>query len=242
MGRWAWRSNAARSRVRGVRAVSAIQKVDPVASLRDQIGEALSTAIISGELSPGTLVSVPTLAAQFSVSATPVREAMLDLEQRGFVTSVRNKGFRVTEVSEKDLREIIEIRQLLELSAMRELADGFPIETMPRWRALADEISVHADNANLTGFIERDRDFHLGLLALHGNARLVGLVRELRQQTRMVNLARMARSPKLSVSAHEHHVMLDLLEKRDRAQLEDLVILHLSHVIDWWSGSTESEE
>jgi DNA-binding GntR family transcriptional regulator len=223
-------------------AVSAIQKVEQVASLRDQIGEALSTAIIAGELSPGTLVSVPTLAAQFSVSATPVREAMLDLEQRGFVTSVRNKGFRVTEVSEKDLREIIEIRQLLELSAMRELADVFPIETMPRWRALADEITVHADNANLTGFIERDRDFHLGLLALHGNARLVGLVRELRQQTRMVNLARMARSPKLSLSAHEHHVMLDLLEKRDRAQLEDLVILHLSHVIDWWSGSTESDE
>ena len=222
-------------------AVSAIQKVEPVASLRDQIAEALSTAIIAGEISPGVLVSVPTLAAQFSVSATPVREATLDLQQRGFVTSVRNQGFRVTEVSEKDLREIIEIRQLLELSALGELADGLPIETMPRWRALADEISVHANNANFTGFIERDRDFHLGLLALHGNARLVGLVRELRQQTRIVNLARMARSAMLSLSAHEHHVMLDLLEKRDRAQLEDLVILHLSHVIDWWSGTAGDE-
>ena len=76
-------------------APSAIHKVEQVSSLRDRIGESLSAAIISGELAPGTLVSVPSLAVQFAVSATPVREAMLDLEQRGFVTSVRNKGFRV---------------------------------------------------------------------------------------------------------------------------------------------------
>lgn len=222
-------------------AFSAIQRVEPVASLRNQIAEALSTAIVSGELPPGTLVSVPSLAARFSVSATPVREAMLDLEQRGFVTSVRNKGFCVTEVSEQDLREIVEIRQALELLAMRELVRQFPMETMPKWRAMAAEITDYADKANLTGFIERDRDFHLGLLALHGNSRLVSLVRELRQQTRMVNLAKLARSPKLSLSAQEHHVMLDLLEKSDLVQLEELMTVHLSHLIGWWSGSTATQ-
>lgn len=148
--------------------VSSIQKVEQVASLRDRIGKSLSAAIISGELASGTLVSVPTLASQFDVSATPVREAMLDLEQRGFVESVRNKGFRVTEVSEQDLREIVELRQLLEAPAMRSLAGTIPAETMPHWRALADRIATRADNADLTGFIESDRDFHLGLLGLYG--------------------------------------------------------------------------
>lgn len=220
-------------------AVSAIQKVEPVASLRGRIGESLSAAIISGELAPGTLVSVPTLAAQFEVSATPVREAMLDLEQRGFVTSVRNKGFRVTEVSEQDLREIIELRQLLEVPAMRALASHFPVETLPKWRAMAAEITAYADGSNLTGFIERDRDFHLGLLELYGNKRLVDAVRELRQQTRMVNLARMRESNKLHDSAHEHHEMLDLLEKGDGVALERLIIEHLSHVVGWWSGTPD---
>ncbi|TFD75713.1 GntR family transcriptional regulator [Cryobacterium fucosi] len=220
-------------------AVSAIQKVVKVASLRDRIGESLSAAIISGELAPGTLVSVPTLAAQFAVSATPVREAMLDLEQRGFVASVRNKGFRVTEVSEQDLREIIELRQLLEVPAMRALAGRFPADTLPGWRALAAEISACAEKANLTGFIERDREFHLGLLGLYGNDRLVGAVRELRLQTRMVNLARMAHSQELSESAREHHLMLDLLERGDGAALEALTIKHLGHVVGWWAGNTE---
>jgi DNA-binding GntR family transcriptional regulator len=219
--------------------VSAIQKVEPVASLRDRIGESLSAAIVSGELAPGTLVSVPTLAAQFEVSATPVREAMLDLEQRGFVTSVRNKGFRVTEVSEQDLREVVELRQLLEVPAMRALAADFPVETLPTWRAMADEITAYADSANLTGFIERDRDFHLGLLALYGNKRLVNAVRELRQQTRMVNLVRMRESNKLHASAHEHHEMLDLLEQGDGEALGHLIIVHLGHVVEWWSGTPD---
>jgi len=217
---------------------SAIRKVEQVASLRDRISESLSAAIISGELAPGTLVSVPTLASQFAVSATPVREAMLDLEQRGFVASVRNKGFRVTEVSEQDLREIVELRQLIEAPAMRSLAESFPTESLPQWRTLAQQIVVHAENANLTGFIEGDRDFHLGLLDLHGNARLVDMVRELRSQTRMINLARMTMSEELPESAREHHVMLDLLGRRDGAALEALTIKHLGHVIGWWAGNS----
>lgn len=217
-------------------AESAIRKVQQVASLRDRISKSLSAAIISGELAPGTLVSVPTLAGQFEVSATPVREAMLDLEQRGFVEPVRNKGFRVTEVSEKGLREIVELRQLLEAPAMRMLAAEFPLETMPEWRALSDQIETHADNANLPGFIESDRDFHLGLLALHGNERLVRLVGELRSQTRMVNLARMTHSSELARVAAEHTLMLDLLERGDGEALERLTVLHLWHVVDWWAG------
>ena len=63
--------------------------------------ESLTAAIISGELPPGTLVAVPTFAAEFWVSGTPVREAMLNLENSGFVRALRNKGFRVTEVTRK---------------------------------------------------------------------------------------------------------------------------------------------
>src|SRR5665648_1243687 len=121
---------------------SAIRKVEQVASLRGRIAESLSAAIISGELAPGTLVSVPMLANQFAVSATPVREAMLDLEQRGFVASVRNKGFRVTQVSEQDLREIVELRRLIEAPALRALAESFPTESLPPWRLLAQQLSL----------------------------------------------------------------------------------------------------
>jgi DNA-binding GntR family transcriptional regulator len=64
-------------------------------SLREQVSHALRAALIAGELRPGVVYSAPVLAAGFGVSATPVREAMLDLAKEGLVEVVRNKGFRV---------------------------------------------------------------------------------------------------------------------------------------------------
>lgn len=212
----------------------AISKILQPESLRGRIGESLSAAIISGELAPGSLVSVPTLAAQFEVSATPVREAMLDLAQRGFVEPVRNKGFRVTTVSLEALSEIIEVRQLLEAPAMRTLAGQMSTEELAPWRELAADITHHAEHGELASFIETDREFHLGLIGLHGNSRLVGMVRELRSQTRMVNLSKMTDSPELAQSAREHHEMLDLIESGEGERLEELTVSHLAHVVAWW--------
>jgi DNA-binding GntR family transcriptional regulator len=214
----------------------AIGKIVQAESLRGRIGESLSAAIISGELAPGTLVSVPTLASQFEVSATPVREAMLDLAQRGFVEPVRNKGFRVTTVSLEELRDIIEVRQLLEAPAMRTLAGELSARDLEPWRDLAAKITTDADEGKLTAFIEDDREFHLGLIGLHGNSRLVGMVRELRSQTRMVNLATMRESPELAQSAREHHEMLDLIQAGNGAELEELTVRHLAHVVAWWGA------
>ncbi len=158
---------------------------------------------------------------------------MLDLEQRGFVTAVRNKGFRVTQMSNKDLREVIELRQLLEAPTMGALAGVLDPETITRWRGVADEISEHARQKDLAGFLAADRRFHLGLLALHGNARLVEMVGELRAQTRMVSITAMMQSDELWVTALEHHVMLDLLAHGDAAALGQLTVDHLATVAGW---------
>ena len=120
-------------------------------NLRAHVEQALSAAIITGELEPGTLLTVPTLAAQFEVSATPVREAVLDLESRGFVESVRNKGFRVTEVSPESLRQIAEVRQLLEPPAMEQLARNFPADELPGLRSLAADIVSGARTGETSG-------------------------------------------------------------------------------------------
>ena len=214
--------------------ISSIRKVDKVASLRERVRETLAAAIVSGELAPGVMVTVPVLAAEFEVSATPVREAMLDLEQRGFVQSVANKGFRVTEVSQQDLQEIIEVRTLLEAPIMAALCHTMTPEEMPRWRHLADLISKHADAGNLAEFLEADREFHLGLIGLHGNRRLVAMVKELRSQTRMIGLAKMTNTPELSKSGREHHDMLDLMESGDEVALRALMATHFAHVLAWW--------
>ncbi|QQQ80247.1 GntR family transcriptional regulator [Saccharothrix sp. 6-C] len=218
---------------------STISPVAAGASLRGTVEDAVAAAIVSGELAPGTLVTAPTLAARFGVSATPVREAMLTLQKRGFVDVVRNKGFRITDVSEQDLWEIVRLRQQLEAPPMREIARTTQPSTVAELRLKAQAIVDAAAAADLATYLAADLDFHLRLLELHGNRRLVAIVKDLRQQTRMVGLAGMVGTTELARSAAEHHSLVDLLEARDGRGAEALLTDHIGHVLGWWSGNSE---
>jgi DNA-binding GntR family transcriptional regulator len=207
---------------------------------RHLVEDAVSAAIVSGEFPPGTMLTAPTLAARFDVSATPVREALLNLEKRGFVEIARNKGFRVTEVSRHDLEQIVQIRQWLEAPPMRELAGRIPEPKLAELRREAEAIVTGAATEDLRAYLAADTSFHLHLLSLTGNDRLVTLVGDLRQQTRLVGLAGMLGSPELARSSAEHHTLLDLLADDKPAAAEELMRHHIGHVTGWWSGRPES--
>jgi DNA-binding GntR family transcriptional regulator len=214
--------------------------IDRPSSLRSRVSEALAAAIVSGELEPETLLTVPTLAVEFNVSATPVREAMLDLEKRGFVESVRNKGFRVTPVSEKMLGHIVDVRQRLEPSAMRDLATSGLDLDMVRFRALADEIVAGARASDLRTYLHADREFHLALTDLLGNPLLSDAIADLRARTRLTGLVSMLDSKQLDLSAGEHHLLLDAIAAGDGAAAKAIMHNHLGHVSGWWAGRDEA--
>jgi DNA-binding GntR family transcriptional regulator len=208
-------------------------------NFRHLVEDAVSSAIVSGEFPPGTMLTAPTLAARFDVSATPVREALLDLEKRGFVEIARNKGFRVTEVSRHDLEQIVQIRQWLEAPPMRDLAGHIRAGKLAELRTEAEAIVTGAAASDLRAYLEADTAFHLHLLSLTGNDRLVTLVGDLRQQTRLVGLAGMLGTPELARSSVEHHTLIDLLADGRPAAAEELMRHHIGHVTGWWSGRSE---
>ncbi len=216
-----------------------LKPVEAALSIRESVERALSALIVSGQLGAGAMVSVPTLAAQFDVSATPVREAMLELERRGFVEAVKNKGFRVTEVSDEELAHLAEVRQLLEPPAIEELARRFPAEQLEALTALAQQIIDGAERGDLGAYLEADLRFHLALLRLHGNEILVGVVAELRSRTRLSGLRALLESGQLAVSAHEHLELLELLAEGDSAGARSLMMRHIGHVLGLWSGRSE---
>ena len=206
------------------------------ANLRERVVRALRAAIISGELTPGEVYSAPSLAATFGVSATPVREAMLDLAKENLVVVVPNKGFRVTVVDEEQLDQITAIRRLLEPPVVAEVTDLIPAEDFAGLRQLAQEIVDGARAGDLAQYTEADREFHLRLLGYSGNQRLVDLVAELRGQTRLVGLASLLDRGDLVQSAREHLDLLDLMERRDAAAVEIFMVRHINHIQDLWSG------
>ncbi|MER5970583.1 GntR family transcriptional regulator [Streptomyces sp. NPDC002055] len=204
-------------------------------NIRDHVAHALRAALIAGELRPGLVYSAPALAGQFGVSPTPVREAMLDLAKEGMVEPVRNKGFRITAVSERDLDEYTEIRRLIEVPLMGRIARAAPRAELEALRPVAARIVEAARAGDLIGYLEHDRRFHLSLLTLAGNERLVEVVGDLRKRSRLYGLTGLAERGVLVASAEEHERLLDLLLAGDAEGAEACMGAHLGHVRTLWA-------
>ena len=201
----------------------------------------LRHALVAGDLRPGEVLSAPTLAAEFGVSATPVREAMLDLATEGHVSPIRYKGYRVIEVSEETRRQILQLRQLIEVPLMVQVAErGVDERLLERSRMLADQSVEAAAAGDLVEFIRADMELHLGLLAASGNDVAVRHVRSLRSMTRLTGLRGLAAEGRLVETAEEHRDLVQAAVARDAEKMEQLMLMHLSHVFGVWSGSRES--
>ncbi|MFD7956805.1 GntR family transcriptional regulator [Streptomyces ardesiacus] len=214
------------------------QAIPVQAPLRDQVAEALRAALIAGDLRPGVVYSAPTLAAELGVSATPVREAMLDLAREGLVEAVRNKGFRVTEMTERDLDEFTEIRTLIEVPTVGRVATTATAEQLEALRPSAQEIVTAAREHDVLAYVEADHRFHLGLLSLAGNHHLVQVVADLRTRSRLFGLGSLNETGRLVASAEEHVELLDLMVAGHGAEAEECMRRHLAHVRTLWAEGT----
>jgi DNA-binding GntR family transcriptional regulator len=205
-------------------------------NLRDQALEVIRQALVSGEIRPGDIYSAAALATRLGVSSSPVREAMLTLVNQGLLEPVRNRGYRVVEMSEHDLDEVYEMRLLVEVPGTLRAAANASASDLDRLASVAGEIEEAAKDGDIPRFLDADRRFHLDLLRLCGNRRLVDTVAALRDQTRLYGLEKLAESGRLIDSAGEHRDFLAAMAERDAGRLEDIVRRHLRHVRADWAG------
>jgi DNA-binding GntR family transcriptional regulator len=210
--------------------------VEPIArvTLRDEASRRLRSDISAGLLQPATLYPIAEVAARLGVSITPVREALLELARDGLIEVVRNRGFRVREITDRDLAEIVEVRLLLEVPAVRKLAGAIGPDDLARLRATAKATVDAARRGDLSAYMQGDKEFHLDLLGLTGNARLVAVVSRLRDETRLYGLGRLAGSKALVDTTREHLQLLDALENGDADGAEQVLREHLSHIRGVW--------
>src|SRR4029077_20951729 len=130
-------------------------------SLREQVRRIIRGRIIAGDIVPGAIYSIPQFASLLGVSATPVREAVLDLANQELVEVVRNRGFRVPDLAERDIDEVIQLRLMLEVPAVTAIAKDPPRHQLANLRRMTGAITASAQAGDLVGFVENDRDFHL---------------------------------------------------------------------------------
>jgi DNA-binding GntR family transcriptional regulator len=208
-------------------------------SLREQALDVVRQALVSGEIKPGDIYSAAALAERLGVSNSPVREAMLTLVHEGLMEAVPNRGFRVVPLSDADLDEVYQLRLLLEVPAMVQLAERGIAAEHERLTALAEEIERAAADRDVMRFLEADRAFHLELLGLLGNRRLLTIVANLRDQTRLYGLKMLAQQDKLGASAAEHRNLLTAVASGDAERVEQACRAHLEHTRREWAGRPE---
>jgi DNA-binding GntR family transcriptional regulator len=196
------------------------------------IADALRADIASGALPNGAALAQNTLAARFNVSHIPVREALRRLESDGLVVIEPNRGAFVASPSADDVRELFDLRIMLECDALRH---AFPRHTR------ASILRVRQAHALLETLTDRgeweaqDREFHALLVAQSGRTRTMTLLRSLRAAVErfcLVHLDPLAASTGSRPSRiwkPEHRAIVKALEANDSDSAELALRTHLEN-------------
>jgi DNA-binding GntR family transcriptional regulator len=200
-----------------------------VSNLREKVVERLRAEIVSGQVVPGTIYSVPGLAGELGISTTPIREALLELSRAGLVTAMRNRGFRVEPVTLEDVENIFSLRVLLERHALVSLAERRLTDTGPLV-LLADAVGVAVKRNDLTAYVEADRRFHEALVSRANNARLTKMVMALRSDMRLYGIDSKEGRERQRASVKEHYQMIEYAAAGDSERIGALIS---KHILEW---------
>ncbi len=160
-----------------------IQPIEEQPSLSEQVYAALREAILSGVFAPGDQVHEGEIAKQLNVSKTPVREALSSLRAKGLLVPSPKRGILVAEVDARSVRELYEVRVVLEPEAIRHsVRSADTKQVAARGHALLDEAQRHGMRQDLNAMSQFNRDFHELLYEGCENAKMKLILNDMRDQ------------------------------------------------------------
>lgn len=206
-------------------------------SLSQQIRDQLLDRIMHGELSPGVRLIELRIAAEFSTSQAPVREALRELEAMGVIETLPNKGARVRTITNDELCQLYDVRAQLE-SYATQLATDKSAQLKSRLKEIVRSMKKAAREGDSTGFAGHNSHFHRVIVESSGNTILLDLWENLNVQARtMTNVTRSRRN--LMELADSHLPIIDALASGDQNLASHLA---KEHVLSNRPESDESQQ
>lgn len=182
---------------------------------RDAV-DRLRRLIVAGELRPGRRVDQEDLAERIGISVAPVREALRALEQEGQVTYVPRRGYFVTELRVEDLREIYQLRQVLEARAARAALPTLDDEALDRVRRAAADC---VDASDVAAQLAANRRFHFTLLDSPAQPHTMRVIRTLWDATEAYRALYYSSPDERRRSVDAHDRILEAIAARDADRL-----------------------
>lgn len=202
-------------------------KIDEYLPLRDVVFKTLREAILKGDLAPGERLMEIKLANQLGVSRTPIREAIRKLELEGLVVMVPRKGAEVAKITEKDLRDVLEVRASLEELAISLACERISDEKIKELKAALEEFRTVIGGKDVTKIAQMDVAFHDVIFEATNNARLVQMVNNLREQMYRYRLEYLKDFSTHERLDEEHMQIFEAVSERDSERAKELIRKHI---------------
>ncbi|MGQ3299439.1 GntR family transcriptional regulator [Reyranella sp.] len=198
--------------------------------------EAIRRALLMGRLLPGTKLAEPALARVLRVSRERVRKALHRLAHEGWLETVPNRGTFVPALTIQEVREIYEVRTMLETGIVQRLCRGHDNGVAQRLRAHVAEERTALRNDDRGRLFGLSGDFHLLLAELLGNDQLTRLMRGLLTRSTMhFSLAAPERFHNCA-GPHDHADIVKAVLARDARKAAKLMLDHLVGLAEWQSS------
>ena len=188
---------------------------DKYLPLRDVVFQTLREAILRGTIKPGERLMEIQLSQQLGVSRTPVREAIRMLELEGLVNMTPRKGAAVAAISEKSLRDVLEVRCALEELSVRLACERMSWEQFEQLRTANVKFAQVAEGEDITEIAKSDEAFHDIIYYSTDNDKLILLLNQLREQMYRYRIEHIKIKERRSMLIREHQEIIDALRERD---------------------------
>jgi DNA-binding GntR family transcriptional regulator len=196
-------------------------------SLHDGVAARLRAMVFERELAPGAWIDEKSLAEQWQVSRTPLREALKVLAAEGLVELVPHRGCRVIELTDADADALFPVMALLEGRCAFEAAAKASDDELAHLGRLHDALEHHAAAGDIDGYYRANHDFHRQVQILSRNRWLDRATDDLRRFMRLMRGRQLNLPGRLQASINEHRVLIDAFRQRDAVRAERAMHDHL---------------
>ena len=200
----------------------------PLNSLHDQVAERLRSLIFAGELAPGSLVDEVPLCEAWSISRTPLREALKVLSAEGLVRHEPRRGCFVSEVTEQDLDDIFPVIAMIEGRCAHEAASHASEADIQAMAQLHAQLQAHAQAGQIQDYYATNYTIHEAIIAMAGNKWLAMAIGDLRKILKLARLQQLNAPGRLAQSLKEHLAIFAAIQARDPQAAADAMHEHLS--------------
>ena len=203
------------------------READEYISLTDIVFNNLRWAIITGDLRPGERLPEIPIAKEFKVSRTPVREALRKLELEGLAFMMPGRGAKVAKIAEKDLRDIMEVRMILEKLAIDLACERITMEWFARFESVLENFYHVIGSKEIGKIIESDVCFHDLIFEVTGNLQLIRAMRNFKEHTYRYRLEYLKKITNYIQLYKEHCDIYKAIKIHDKELAEKLMNNHI---------------